>query len=134
LEDFLTTQNWGYFTFYRALYNSKWSKIFQACIQLALKNQFKESPLAYIFFQTNVSLWSTATLFFAGTKEMFFNTNILQSTWWKFQKFFSHLFRPEYYKILYNHMSQFFSKIWYLYKNWQFWSIMGEIIVKEFLG
>jgi len=27
-----------------------------------------------------------------------------------------------------------FSKIWYLYKKWQFWRVFGENIVKELKG
>jgi len=28
----------------------------------------------------------------------------------------------------------FFSKIWYLSKKWQFWSVLGENVVKELKG
>jgi len=40
--------------------------------------------------------------FLQGQKRIFVNsnTNILQSTWWKFLKFFPHLLKPYYYKIL----------------------------------
>jgi len=51
------------------LYNFKCSKIFQACSQLALKNESKEAPPFSALFHTNVSLQSAPTLFFAKSKK-----------------------------------------------------------------
>jgi len=93
------------------LYNSKWFENFQACSQLALKNESKEAPPFWI---NNVTLWSVAAQLFARQKKRNFvtlNANILQSTQWKFLKSFSHLFIPTYYKILWLQVSKnvFFS-------------------------
>jgi len=42
----------------------KWTENFQACRQLAMKNESKESPPFWTFFDTNVTLWSVSALFF----------------------------------------------------------------------
>jgi len=55
------------------------------------------------FFYTNGTLWNATAQFFTGPKKGFYvnsNTNILQSTWWKILKFFPHLLKQVYYKIL----------------------------------
>jgi len=85
------------------LYNSKWFEIFQACSQLKLKHESKEAPPTWIFFHTNMSLWSAAWPIFCKAKKRILansNANILQSTPWKFLKFFPHLFKLVFYKIL----------------------------------
>jgi len=63
-------------------YNSKWSKNFQACSQLALKNESKDAPPFWTFFHTNMSFGTAAARFFAGLKKKIFvysNANILHS-------------------------------------------------------
>jgi len=70
------------------LHNSKWSKKFQACSQLALKNEFKELQPFWTSFHNNLTLWSATKPFFARPKKRFFvtsNANIFQYTWWKFR-------------------------------------------------
>jgi len=51
------------------LYNSKWSQNFQACSQIALKNEYKEAPPFWTFFHTNVNLCSAIARFFVGPKK-----------------------------------------------------------------
>jgi len=82
------------------LYNSKWFENFQACSELALKNASKKVPPFCTFFH---SMWPCICLVFHKAKKRIFvtsNTNILQSTRWKFLKFFPHLLNLAYYKIL----------------------------------
>jgi len=83
------------------LYNSKWSKIFQACNQHALKNEFKELPSFWTFFLYKCDLVKCNYLdFYKALKRIIVNsnTNILQSTQWKFLKFFPHLLKPVFLK------------------------------------
>ncbi len=61
------------------LHNFKWSENFQACIQLALKNESKEEPPFLTFFHTNVTLWSAAAHFFTGPKKRFLSLQMLIS-------------------------------------------------------
>jgi len=77
------------------LYNSKWFEIFQACSQLALKNESKEAPPFGAFFHANVTLWSAAACFFAGLKKWFLSIQTLIScnphggNFWNFFHIFS---------------------------------------------
>jgi len=80
------------------LYNSKWSEIFQACSQLAFKNESKELQPFWRFFYTNVSLWSAAAQFFSGPKNGFLSIQTLISCnvhgekFWNFFHIFSNQF------------------------------------------
>jgi len=69
---------------------------FQACRQLALKNESKEPPPFWTFFPTTVSLWSVATRFSEGQKRISVNSkayicNLCNGNFWKkFHMFSSH--------------------------------------------
>lgn len=55
------------------------------------------------FFQYKSELLKCNCPDFCRDIKLFFdnsNTNIMQSRWWKILKFLTHLFKPEYYKIL----------------------------------
>jgi len=77
------------------LYNSKWSKFFQACGQLALKNESKDAPPFWTFFHKNVTLWSAAARFFVGAKkgflsiQMLISCNLCSGNFWNFFHIFS---------------------------------------------
>jgi len=77
--------------------------------QLAMKNESKESSPFWTFFHPNETLWSAAAPVYCIAKIFFAtsNANILQSTRWKFLKFFPHLLKTTYYKILRLHVSKF---------------------------
>jgi len=63
------------------LYNFKWSEIFLACSQHALKNDLKELQPFWTFFHNDLTLWSAATRIFRWGKKRNFvtsNANILQ--------------------------------------------------------
>jgi len=110
------------------LYNSKWSEIFEACSQLALKNESKELPPFWTFPYTNVSLWSATTQFFVGPKKGFLSIQTLISYnlhGEKFWNFFPHLFKLVYYKILWLYVSRI-----YFFKNLVF--ILEIIALEQF--
>jgi len=101
------------------LYNSKWFKNFQPCSQLALKNESKEAPPFQTFF---IEMWACELQlpsFLQGQVKDFckFKSSHLAIHTVEISKFFPHVFKSTYHKILWLHMSNggFFSKIWYLY-------------------
>jgi len=65
------------------LYDFKWSKIFQVCSQLSLRNESKDTPLFRTFFPYKCDLVKCSCLDFHKAIEWIFvnsNANILQST------------------------------------------------------
>jgi len=120
------------------LYNSKWSKNFQACSQLALKNKSKEAPPFWIIFHTNVSLWSVAARFFTGPKKGFVtsNANILQSTrgnFWIFSKSYQFSVLPSP-TVTYVQKCYFFLKFGTCIRNGSFWTFVAMTESKNFRG
>jgi len=85
------------------LCNSKWYENFQACSQLALKNESKELQPFSTFFYTNVTLWSAAARFFAGPKKGFLSIqmqiscNLHGEKFWNFFHVFSNQFTTRFY-------------------------------------
>jgi len=77
------------------LYNSKWFKKFQACSQLAMKNESKELQPFWTFFCNDITLWSAAVRFFAVTKKGFLSLqtliycNLHGENFWNFFHIFS---------------------------------------------
>jgi len=96
------------------LYNSKWSEIFQACIQFALKNDSKELQPFGTFFYSNVTLWSAAARFFTGPKKGFLSIQMLRSCNLHGEKFwnFFHIFSNQFTTRSYGYMcpKKFFFK------------------------
>jgi len=76
--------------FFYMLYNSKWSKIFQICSQLALKKESKEAPPTWTFFHTNVTLWSAVAPLLQGLNKDFcqFKCSYLATDMLKISEFF----------------------------------------------
>jgi len=71
-------------------------------------NPKKHHHLRHFFMQ----MWPCEVncLFFGKVKKMIFvnsNINILQFAWWKFLKFFPHILKPMYYRILWLHVSKY---------------------------
>jgi len=72
------------------LYDSKWSKNFQVCSQLVLKNKSKDTPPFWTFFHINVTLWSAAAQIFTGLKngflwiQMLISCNLHGGNFWNF--------------------------------------------------
>jgi len=77
LNHFFTSFYLLFFSY--TLYNSKWFENFQACSQLALRNESKKEPPFWTFFHTNMTLWSAAARFFARTKKEFLSIQTLTS-------------------------------------------------------
>jgi len=82
-----------------------------------------------------IQMWPSKvqlTSFSHGQKKDFVNSNanILQSRWWKFLKFFPHLFKSAYYKILRLHVSKnvFFLKFVICFRNGSF----GVVLVNTY--
>jgi len=98
-----------YFFFYM-LFNSKWSEIFQAYSQLALKVESKEAPPFWTFFHTNLTLWSAAAHFFARPKRGFLQIQMLIScnahcgNFWIFFYIFSNQHTTRSYSYIYPKM------------------------------
>jgi len=102
-------------------YNSKCIEVFQACSQLALKNESKGA------LHTNMELFSykchliecNCLVFFRAKKNIFVNSSaiILQSIWWKFLKICSTCSQVIILQdpIVTYVQKCFSSKIWYLY-------------------
>jgi len=102
IKKFLTILNFESFStsfyllfFSYTLYDSKWSEIFQACSQLALKNEFIELQPFWNFFHNDLTMWSAAARIFEVTKKGFLLLQMLIScdlhggNFWNFFHIFS---------------------------------------------
>jgi len=103
----------------------KLSSMYPTC----LEEWFQRSTINMDNFSCKCHLVKCSYLIFCRTKKKFFvnsNTNILQSTRWKFLKFFLHLFKPSYCKILWLHLlkSIFFQKFGTCTRNGSFWAYL----------
>jgi len=68
-----------FFPICNILYNSKWSKIFQACSQLALKNESKEAPPFWTFFSCKCDLVKCSCPVFCKIKKIILSIQLLIS-------------------------------------------------------
>jgi len=96
-ESFSTSSYLLFFSY--MLYNSKWSQFFQPCSQLYLNNESKDTPQTiWDIFSYKCDLVKCIYLVFCKEKKIFVNsnTNILQSLWSQFLKFFPLAFKPSY--------------------------------------
>jgi len=84
------------------LYNSKWFEIFKHVANLTLRmNSEKYHHFGHFSYECDLVKCSHPVFCRAQKINLATsNTNILQSTWWKFLNFFPHILKPEQYKIL----------------------------------